>query len=185
MRGNPQVRVIGDRMSGTLVYELHRREEGRLRSFFMRRLRNAADAADATQETFLRLLAASPTTPIEQPNHYLYRTAQSVAIDQSRRAISRSRVECPITDERAILNIASDAPTPEKEVIDRERLAKFEAALMALPPRARAVLLLSRKEGWTFAAIADHLGVSTSTVYNELRMAMGHCMDAMARLDRD
>lgn len=181
----PRVRVFGDGMVGTLVYELHRREEGRLRSFFMRRLRNAADAADATQETFLRLIAASPSAPIEQPNHYLYRTAHSVAIDQSRRATSRARVECPITDERAILNIASDAPTPEKEVIDRERLAKFEAALMTLPPRARTVLLLSRKEGWTFAAIATHLGVSTSTVYNELRMAMGHCMDTMARLDRD
>ncbi len=63
--------------------------------------------------------------------------------------------------------------------------AACEAVLMALPPRARTVLLLNRKEGWTFAAIAKHLGISTSTVYNELRQAMAHCMDEMARLQKE
>lgn len=172
-------------MIGTLVDELHRLEEGRLRSFFLRRLRNAADAADATQETFLRLLTAASASDIEHPQRYLYRTAHSVAVDQVRRSTNRARYECPITDEGAVLNVAADAPTPEKEVIDRERLAQFEAALTALTPRARTVLLLSRKEGWTFAAIASHLGISTSTVYNELRQAMAHCMDEMAKFEKD
>jgi RNA polymerase sigma-70 factor (ECF subfamily) len=170
-------------MLGTLVHELHRTEEGRLRSFFLRRLRNAADAADATQETFLRLLTAAPAG-VEKPTGYLYRTAHSVAVDKARRNANRAKVECPITDERAILNVASDVPSPESEVIDRDRLAHFEAALLALPERSRTVLLLNRKEGWSFAAIAQHLGVSQTTVYNDLRLAMAHCMDAMARLER-
>jgi len=172
-------------MIGTLVEELHRAEEGKLRAFFLRRLRNAADAADATQETFMRLLAGASADEIEQPQHYLYRTAHNVAVDQTRRSASRARYECPITDEKTVHNIAANTPTPEREVIDRERLAQFEAALMALSPRARTVLLLSRKEGWTFAAIAKHLGISTSTVYNDLRDAMAHCMEARARFEQE
>jgi RNA polymerase sigma factor (sigma-70 family) len=171
-------------MLTTLVHELHRAEESRLRSFFMRRLRNAADAADATQETFLRLLSSSPPHAVDKPLGYLYRTAHSVAIDKARRNASRSRIESPITDERAVLNIAADAPSPEAVVIDRERLSQFETALLALPERARTVLLLNRREGWTLSAIAEHLQVSPSTVYNDLKMAMSHCMAAMARLDR-
>ena len=172
-------------MLATLVHDLHQTEEGKLRAFFLRRMRNAADAADATQDTFLRLLTAAPTGVVEKPHGYLYRTAHSVAIDKARRDSNRAKVECPITDERAVLNIPSDAPSPETEIIDRERLAQFEAALLSLPERTRTVLLLNRKEGWPFSAIAQHLGISPSTVYNDVRLAMAHCMDAMARLERD
>jgi RNA polymerase sigma-70 factor (ECF subfamily) len=70
------------------------------------------------------------------------------------------------------------------ELVDRERLQLFERALLDLPERARKVLLLSRMEGWTYPAIAQHLGVSPNTVYNDVRLAMAHCMNAMARLER-
>lgn len=68
-------------MLGNLVHDLQRSEEGRLRRFFLRRLRNAADAADATQETFLRLLSSAPNGPIENPHAYLRRTAGNIAYD--------------------------------------------------------------------------------------------------------
>jgi RNA polymerase sigma-70 factor (ECF subfamily) len=70
------------------------------------------------------------------------------------------------------------------ELIDRERLQLFENTLFGLPERARKALLLSRMEGWSYPAIARHLGVSPNTVYNDVRMAMAHCMDAVARLSR-
>lgn len=172
-------------MLGSLVHDLQRSEESRLRRFFLRRLLNAADAADATQETFLRLLAANPGAPIENPRAYLQRTASNVAFDQQQMLRRRAQVECPITDEQAVLNIASDAPSPETQVIDRQRVALFEKALLGLPERARMVLLLNRNDGWSYPKIAQHLGVSANTVYNDAKLAMGHCMAAMARLDRD
>lgn len=172
-------------MFGTLVHDLQRTEEGRLRHFFLRRLRNAADAADATQETFLRLLSSSPRQEIENPTAYLFRTAHNIAVDQTRALKRKDAIECPITDEDAIRNIASDEPSPEKQVIDRQQLSQFEAALLDLPERARTVLLLNRKEGWSYPEIARHLGVSPNTVYNDARMAMAHCMQVMARLNAD
>lgn len=172
-------------MLGNLVHDLQRSEEGRLRRFFLRRLRNAADAADATQETFLRLLSAAPGGPIENPRAYLRRTAGNIAYDEQHRRHRRAQVECQITDEQAVLNIASDAPSPETQIIDRQRVAVFEQALLGLPERARTVLLLNRNEGWTYPAIAQHLGVSANTVYNDAKLAMAHCVGAMTRFERD
>lgn len=171
-------------MIASLVRELHRREEGRLRRFFLRRLRNAADAADATQETFLRLLSSSRTGPIDNPRAYLLRTAGNVAFDRQQRARRVAEIECPITDERAVLNIASDLPSPETQLIDRQRVALFEEALLQLPERARTVLLLNRNEGWSYPAIAQHLGVSPGTVYNDAKLAMAHCMTVLSRVER-
>jgi RNA polymerase sigma-70 factor (ECF subfamily) len=171
-------------MLGTLVQELQRTQEGQLRRFFQNRFRNRADAADATQETFLRLLSAAPRTLIENPQAYLRRIARNIAFDQEQARRKRATVECPITDEKAVLNIPSDALSPEMEIIDRERLVLFERTLHGLPERARTVLLLSRIEGWTYPAIAQHLGVSANTIYNDVRLAMAHCMSAVARQKR-
>jgi len=168
---------------GALVEDLQKLEDGKLRRFFLRRLRNRDDAADAMQETFLRLLSAKPRNLVENPQAYLFTMARNIAFDHERRENRRARIECPITDDAVILNIASGAPSAEEEIIDRQRLALFEQTLLALPERARTVLLLSRREGWSYQAIAQHLGISANTVYNDVRMAMGHCMAAMARLN--
>jgi RNA polymerase sigma-70 factor (ECF subfamily) len=171
-------------MLGTLVQELQQTEEGRLRRFFQRRFRNRADAADATQETFLRLLASAQRNLIENPQAYLFQTARNIAFDQERLQKRRAQVECPITDEKAVLNIPCNAPSPEMALIDKQRLHLFEQALIGLPERPRKVLLLSRMEGWSYPAIAAHLGVSPNTVYNDARLAMAHCVAVMTRPNR-
>jgi len=171
-------------MLGTLVQELQRTEESRLRRFFQRRFRNHADASDATQESFLRLLASAQRTLIENPQAYLFRTARNIAFDQERLQRRRAQVEFPITDEKAILNVPTDAPSPEMVLIDKERLHQFEQALIGLPERARRALLLSRMEGWSYPVIAQHLGVSPNTIYNDVKLAMAHCMATLARPDR-
>lgn len=171
-------------MLAALVHELQHSEENRLRRFFLRRLMHAADAADATQETFLRLLSTKPRQEIENPRAYLFRTAQNIAVDQVHLRRRRASVERPIIDDEAIRNIPSDEPSQEAVLIDRERLLLFEKALLDLPERARTVFLLHRKEGWSYPAIARHLGVSANTVFNDARMAMTHCMTVLARLDR-
>lgn len=66
-------------MTDAMVQGLHEREEGRIRRFFSRRLRSREDAVDATQETFMRMLEASRSTLIENPQAYLFQVARSVA----------------------------------------------------------------------------------------------------------
>jgi RNA polymerase sigma factor (sigma-70 family) len=172
-------------MLGVLVRDLQRSEERRLHRFFLQRLRNWADAADATQETFLRLLSSAPRAAVDNPKAYLFQTARHIAFDHALRLRKRAGVECPVADPQAVLCVPCDAPSPEKTLIDQQQLRLFEEALLRLPARARTALLLSRMEGWTYPLIAEHLGVSANTVYNDVRMAMAHCMSVMARLERD
>jgi predicted transcriptional regulator of viral defense system len=61
----------------------------------------------------------------------------------------------------------------------------FEEALLELPVRARTVWALSHVDGWTCQQIAEHLNVSRNTVYNDVKLVIGHCRDALARLERD
>ena len=40
-------------------------------------------------------------------------------------------------------------------------------------------MVLSRIQGWPYPKIAAHLGVSPNTVYNDIRLAMAYCLDAL------
>lgn len=41
---------------------------------------------------------------------------------------------------------------------------------------------MARLENLSNRAIAERLGVSERTVFNDLKLAMGHCRDALARV---
>ena len=89
-------------MLGTLVQELQQTEEGRLRRFFLRRFRNRADAADATQETFLRLLASAQRSlrtrkPIYSGPREISRLTRSVCNSVALRSNVRSPMRRPFS----------------------------------------------------------------------------------------
>lgn len=151
----------------------------------LRIVRDRQTAEDLTQESYIRLRKASETGPIEHVEAFLHETARNLALDHIRRNKTRSRFERRDETETALANVAADLPSLEEQVIQRERLRKLTAALDGLPERARQVWVLSRVEGWSYPRIAEHLGVSPNTVFNDVKLAMGHCLDALARLDRD
>ena len=49
---------------------LHRSQGAKLQRFLLRLLGNSADAADAHQETYLRMLAALSRTSVENPSAF-------------------------------------------------------------------------------------------------------------------
>ena len=103
-------------MLGTLIYQLQRSEEGKLRRFFMRRFRNASEAADATQETYLRLLEVQERTVIENPQAYLFQIAKSVAHAASARLAANAKLL--VMDDNA-LGLPDDAPGQDRIVQGR------------------------------------------------------------------
>jgi RNA polymerase sigma factor (sigma-70 family) len=159
-------------MLGALVHDLQRSEERRLRRFFMRRFRNAALAADATQETFLRMLDAAPKTIIENPQAYLFQVAKSVARVTSARLAADSDLFVP-----AILgeNQAEDAPDPERIVNGRQSVILLARAIEKLPNRCQEVFILSRLHGLSNGEIAIRLGVSRNMVEKHIIKALIHC----------
>jgi RNA polymerase sigma factor (sigma-70 family) len=150
----------------------------------MRIVRDPQAAEDLVQETYLRAHKAIETTPIEHIEAFLHQTARNLAIDYLRRHAMAGAIVTHDVAESDAINVAANLPSPEESLIQRERLAALYSALSCLPKRAQRVWVLSRVEKWSYPRIAEHLGVSPNTVYNDLKMAIGHCHDALSRIDR-
>ncbi len=164
-------------MIGTMLHDLQRTEEGRLRRFFQRRLRNAADAADATQETFLRFLAIPQKTVIENPQAYLFQIAKSVASRTAARNAVDARLFLPV---EAGLDQPWDAPCPEQIVNGRQCLLLLAKAIEKLPNRCQEVFILSRLHGMANGEIAKRLGISRNMVEKHIIKALIRCRQARA-----
>lgn len=161
-----------------------------------RMLGSVLDAEDAVQETMLRAWKGAARFRADASmGTWLYRIATNVCLDAIESG-KRSRirpVECtpepaivtddlrleqlprehwvePIPDSLALP--APEACDPAERAVLREsiRLA-FVAALQYLPPRQRAVLLLTQVLNWSAAETADALDLSVAAVNSALQRA--------------
>lgn len=138
-------------------------------------------AADIAQDTYIRLAAIETEAGIIENNRaYIYRVAGNLAVDTMRR---EGRLAAWLTGDEPDEGIADPAPSPERTVIGRDRLRRFEEALEALPPKARLALLMFRIDGLSHAEIAARLKVSESMVAKYIGQALRHCRDRLWRLD--
>lgn len=159
----------------SLIEQLQQTEEGKLRRFFLRRLRNREDAADATQETFLRLLTASPKEDLRNPHAYLFQVARSVAHGITARLMRDSAL---FDDELDQTQVADEAPGPERVVAARQQLGLLIETISSLPPKCRVVFVLSRLEGLSNGEIATKLGISRNMVEKHIIRALMACRQA-------
>jgi RNA polymerase sigma-19 factor, ECF subfamily len=118
---------------------------------------------------------------VTQIEGYLFRTASNVVIDYHRRATVR-RVGDQIEYDDDLH--APDALSPERVLLGREELDRLTLALRELPERVRAVIILSRLEGFTHAEIARHLDISKSSVEKYMIKATTHLMRRLGRAPR-
>jgi len=161
-----------------------------------RMLGSVVDAEDAVQEAMLRAWKGMEKFREDSSlKTWLYRIATNVCLD-TLASTERQRlrpVECsaspgvvrddlvltqrsrehwvePIPDAMALP--ADGEANPEERALLREsiRLA-FVAALQYLPPRQRAVLLLTQVLNWSAAEAAESLGMSTAAVNSALQRA--------------
>ncbi|QEN85799.1 sigma-70 family RNA polymerase sigma factor [Labrys sp. KNU-23] len=133
----------------------------------------AENAADLTQETFLRLLSAEAHAEVDHanPRALLHRIARNLRIDQQRR--ERLVLKDELADE-AFVAISDDRPSPETIVSDRQRLAIVTVALAELPDRTRQAFQMHRLGEKTISEIARELGLSTTRTWTLIREAYLH-----------
>ena len=151
----------------------------------MRIVRDPHTAEDLTQETYVRAKKAFDEGAVEHPEGFLHQTARNLALDHLRRSGTRSAVEASGLDGNAVENVASEVVSLDVAIMERQRFSIFEKALRVLPDRAQKVLILARVEGWSHHRIAEHLGISERTVFNDLKSAMAHCRDAIVRHEKN
>ena len=151
------------------IESLFREHNETLLRFLRARLHSEADAREAAQEAYVRLLQLDHPGQLSFLRAYLFRIAANVATDLLRRRTVQNRAQ------QDTLFFETDAPaTQERALQAREQLAAVEVALSELPPRCREAFLLSRREGWASGRIAAHLGVSDRMVRLYLVRALEH-----------
>lgn len=158
------------------IAQLFRRHHIELQHFLRRRGLTHDVAADLTQDAFVRLMTARPSTAVLDMRSYLYRVAANLSIDLARRqAVTRLVAD----GEMAMAVVADEQPSAERVIASRQEVAILRAALEAVPPGPRAAFL-ARLDGRTFAEISAAQGVPLKTIFTQVMKVTLHLK---ARLD--
>jgi RNA polymerase sigma factor (sigma-70 family) len=160
--------MVFDTVSDSGLKAVFLAEQPMLLRLLVARLGNRADAEDALQDIWLKL-DQLPATPVAQPAAYLYRMASNHAAD---RRIAATRAGARDTAWIEVQPGADEQPTIERALLARERLARLEGALAAMPERMRDALRMYRVEDLPQKEIADRLGMTLSGVEKLLRRAV-------------
>lgn len=161
-------------------------EENRQQLLRFLRAHGAGDAAeDLLQELWLKI-TASPPGPVGQPRSYLFRAATNLMIDRRRSEAQALRrdVEWSSLSDR-LPGSADNDPGPDRALDGRRTLAKVEAELAKLPPRALSIFRRHRIEGQTQREIAAAMGLSASTIESDLRMVYRLLGELKEKLDEE
>lgn len=157
-------------LSDTDAARLSRRLRPALMAFFMRRLRDHAEAEDLTQEVLLRISQHATTLDPERPDAYVFRVAVNLLRDRARRASVRTSYLTALTATAPDY----ESRDPERVLQGRDALATVVAALNSLPDRTRTIFVLFRLENMKQREIALALGLSLRTVEQHVVRAAVH-----------
>ncbi len=128
--------------------------------------RNAAEAEDAVQETFVRVLRhESRLGEIRDYRVWLVRIVWNIVLDKKRRAKTRPESEDIAEHARAL---PSGDPAADTTAISSQEHARILALIDRLPAREREALLLSAVEELTTAEIAAALGTTESSIRSRI-----------------
>lgn len=156
--------------------EFYRDHHGWLSGWLYSKLGCSHQAADFTQDAFIRLLQKchqqeDALDHIREPKAYLTTIAGRLVHDHFRRAsLEKAYLEALTHLPEALV------PSPEDLQLVRETLHEIDSLLDRLKPQIREVFLLAQLEGLTYAAIARRLAISERTVKRHMARALTDCI---------
>ncbi|WP_407310665.1 sigma-70 family RNA polymerase sigma factor [Pseudomonas sp. nanlin1] len=156
------------------LHDLYRDHRGWLEGWLRQRLGNAWDAADLSQDTFLRVFASPQAlAEVREPRAYLVTVGKRLLSNfYQRRSLEQAYLE-------ALAQLPQDSvPSPEQRWVLLETLQALDELLDGLPPAVRRAFLLSQLEGLGYREIAERLQVSERTIKRYMAQAYEHCLVA-------
>jgi len=164
----------------SLVERLFAEHRGALQTFFWRRIRSKADAADMAQEVYLRMLRISDQAAIRNHVLYLYTVANNLVKEHAvldRRQASGIDIEEVATHEQL-----ETLPAFDGELDTAQRVERLRVVLKQLRPKCQAAVELRFTHGLSYREVALRLGVSPQMAKKYVEQALVHCRRRMARL---
>ena len=153
-------------------HDLYRDHRGWLESWLRRRMGNGSDAADLSQDTFLRVLASSQRiADLQEPRAYLATVGKRLLANfYKRRSLEQAYLDA------LMLLPEESVPSPEQRWLLLEALQALDELLDGLPVAVRRAFLWSQLEGLGYAEIAERLQVSERTIKRYMAQAYEHCL---------
>lgn len=167
--------------------EIVLRYKAKVYNYISRMVRNALDAEDLTQETFVRAyLSIRSFQSRASLNTWLFRIATNLCIDYSRKqkthlpalSLTQEQGEEVGSDvQRDIPDLAFD---PQRLLLNKELGRRLEEALHQLPEKLRTVVLLYDIEGLSYEEIASIVECPLGTVKSRLFNARAALREKLA-----
>jgi RNA polymerase sigma-70 factor (ECF subfamily) len=147
-----------------------------LERYIRRVLRNPDDAADVSQEAFLRVYAAElgHATPVSEA--LLFTVARNLALSELRKRTARAT---DAHEDMSALGFEAPGANPEGIVSDRQLIQAVERAMTRMSPRCLEVFRLRKVEGLPHSEIAERLEISSKTVERHISQALRLCHEAL------
>jgi RNA polymerase sigma-70 factor (ECF subfamily) len=148
-------------------------------SLLARTVRDRGDAADLTQEVFVKVFRGVGSFHGDSSlRTWIYRIALREASNQRRFWMRHRQREIPIEQEfadsesgnpvRLIEMLVDPAESPFDTAVHEENRARVEAALAQVPEPYRTTLVLRDIEGFVYEEVAEMQGVNLGTVKSRL-----------------
>jgi RNA polymerase sigma-70 factor (ECF subfamily) len=158
---------------------LYARHKGPLFRYVLRSVKGRGEAEELFQDVWMRAIEARARyTPQAKFTTWLYTIAHNRIVDHWR---SRGLAVVSLDDEESPVAEPAAAPSaePHRTVEARQDLARFAAALAALPISQREAFLLHHESGMTAAEIARATGCGEEAAKSRLRYAMQKLREAL------
>ena len=158
----------GDDASFELLLEKYRTP---LVHFLYRMVRDASTAEDLAQEVFLRVYRARKKyAPSAKFTTWLFRIATNLALNEIRDSryeklgISIDGPGDTSSEEHLRMDVRDQSPGMAERLVERDRAAVIKQAILALPAKQRAAVLLHKYHDLDYDEIAGILDCSESAL---------------------
>lgn len=156
--------------------------QNRVFGFVRRMVGDADDAADVTQEVFVRAFQAFDRFDGRSSlRTWLFRIAHNLCIDRARRldrAPAASAIDAGSEDDVA-MEIPDARWDPESVILSEELMGVVESTIAAMSDKLRSVLILHDREDMAYEEIAGALDLPVGTVKSRLFLARAQLQQAL------
>lgn len=159
------------------LLEIYHRRSKALERYVRRLLGNGADAADVSQEAFLRVYAAElgGQTPVSEA--LLYTVARNLALSELRKRTTRATDAIADMD---VLGAIAPGANPEAQMEERQLIEAVERGMQRMAPKCLEAFQLRKLENLSHAEIGERMGISNKTVERHITRALQLCHEALA-----
>ena len=168
-------------IQGEAFEELVRRYQNRIYSLAYRMTGDNVEAYDLTQDAFLRCYAALPSfNPSLRFAPWLYRIATNLCIN----FLQSSRIRKGGADPELALQMPDRGKQPDSLYEEKEQRQRIHGAILNLPAKYRAVVILRHMQDKTYEEIATILDLPLNTVRTHLFRAREMLRRRLHELER-